>query len=96
VYYGGSPENVHARNVEAAAPVTMHIGGGIEAINVEGTATIEKPTVAQAGEFGHASFAKYLQYGRMDPMYEAVCWCSARRSARVTDFGLDAMRFRFA
>ena len=97
LYYGGSAETVHARNVGAAAPVTMHIGDGIEAIIVEGTATIEKPTPTQARELADASFAKYPQYGRMDPtMYEGgVLVLRPVRVLAWTDFGLDATRFRF-
>ena len=89
LYYGGSAATVHARNVGAAAPVTMHIGDGIEAIIVEGTATIEVPSPAQATQLAEASFAKYPQYGRMDPaMYASgVLVLHPARVLAWTDFG---------
>jgi hypothetical protein len=98
LYYGGSPDTVHARNVGTEAPVTMHIGDGTEAIIVEGVAREEKPNSAEAAALSQASFAKYPQYGRMDPsLYEAgVLVLRPMRVLAWTNFGLDATRFRFA
>ena len=67
LYYGGSPETVHARNVGPEAPVTMHIGDGAEAIIVEGLVHIERLTGDKALRLAELSTAKYPQYGTMEP-----------------------------
>ncbi len=67
LYYGGSPETVHARNVGSEAPVTMHIGDGADAVIVEGIARVEVPSVEQAVHLAELSSVKYPQYGTMDP-----------------------------
>ena len=74
----------------------MHIGDGQEAIIVEGEVEIEKPT-EQAARLADASFAKYPQYGRIDPsLYMAgVSVLRPRRVLAWTSFTENATRFRF-
>lgn len=97
LYYGGSPETVHSRNIMANPNVVVHIGDGMEAIIVEGVIEIEKPDDAEAKRLSDASFAKYPQYGRMDPsMYkDGVAVLRPRRVIAWTDFTQNATRFRF-
>ena len=98
LYYGGSPETVHYRNVTHDPSVAVHIGDGHEAIIVEGDVEIEKkPTQAMAARLSDASFAKYPQYGRMDPRnYMAgVSVVRPRRVLAWTSFTENATRFRF-
>jgi hypothetical protein len=97
LYYGGSEETVHHRNVTANPAVTMHIGDGMEAIIVDGVVQSESLDVAAAARLADASFAKYPQYGRMDPSVyrEGVLVLRPRRVLAWTDFGTDATRFRF-
>ena len=97
LYYGGSPETVHSRNIMKNPNVVVHIGDGMEAIIVEGAVEIEKPDEAKAKELSDASFAKYPQYGRMDPsMYkDGVAVLRPRRVIAWTDFTKNATRFRF-
>jgi general stress protein 26 len=97
LYYGGSPETVHFRNISANPEIVVHIGDGQEAIIVEGAVEIEKPDAEKAQRLSDASFAKYPQYGRMDPkMYMGgVSVLRPRRVLAWTIFTEDATRFRF-
>jgi general stress protein 26 len=97
LYYGGSPETVHHRNITHNPSVVVHIGDGQEAIIVEGEVEIEKPTEAMARRLSDASFAKYPQYGRLAPsMYlGGVSVLRPRRVLAWTSFTENATRFRF-
>jgi general stress protein 26 len=97
LYYGGSPQTVHHRNVTTNPQVVVHIGDGQEAIIVEGTVEIAKPTKAEAARLADASFAKYPQYGRMDPnvYMGGVSVLRPRRVLAWTSFTENATRFRF-
>jgi nitroimidazol reductase NimA-like FMN-containing flavoprotein (pyridoxamine 5'-phosphate oxidase superfamily) len=97
LYYGGSPETVHFRNITANPEIVVHVGDGQEAIIVEGAVEIEKPDAEKAQRLSDASFAKYPQYGRMDPkMYmNGVSFLRPRRVLAWTSFTENATRFRF-
>jgi nitroimidazol reductase NimA-like FMN-containing flavoprotein (pyridoxamine 5'-phosphate oxidase superfamily) len=98
LYYGGSPQTVHYRNINRNPEVVVHIGDGQEAIIVEGAIEIEKPTEAQAMRLANESFAKYPQYGRLDPgLYMGgVSALSPRRVLAWTSLPEDATRFVFS
>jgi hypothetical protein len=97
LYYGGSPQTVHFRNISENPNLVVHVGDGMEAIIVEGAVAIEKPTEEAATVLADQMFAKYPQYGRLDPkMYMAGV--SVLRPSRVlawTNFSENATRFRF-
>ena len=97
LYYGGSPQTVHFRNITQNPNIVVHVGDGMEAIIVEGAVEIEKPTEEAAQRLADASFAKYPQYGRMDPkMY--MGGVSVLRPKRVLAWTVlfeNATRFRF-
>jgi general stress protein 26 len=97
LYYGGSTETVHHRNISNNSQVVVHIGDGQEAIIVEGAVEIEKPTQQQASRLADESSAKYPLYGRMDPsMYMGgVSVLRPRRVLAWTSFTENATRFRF-
>ena len=97
LYYGGSPETVHNRNITQNPNVVVHIGDGLEAFIVEGAVEIQKPTEEMAQRLSDESFAKYPQYGRMDPsMYMGgVSVLRPKRVLAWTSFTEDATRFRF-
>jgi len=97
LYYGGSPATVHHRNITHNPLVAVHIGDGQEAIIVEGAAEIEKPTEEMAERLSEESFAKYPQYGRLDPSVyiEGVSVLRPRRVLAWTSFTENATRFRF-
>jgi nitroimidazol reductase NimA-like FMN-containing flavoprotein (pyridoxamine 5'-phosphate oxidase superfamily) len=97
LYYGGSPETVHYRNITDNPRVAVHIGDGQEAVIVEGAVEIEKPSEEMAQRLSDASFAKYPQYGRLDPgLYlGGVTVLRPRRVLAWTSFTENATRFRF-
>jgi nitroimidazol reductase NimA-like FMN-containing flavoprotein (pyridoxamine 5'-phosphate oxidase superfamily) len=97
LYYGGSPETVHYRNITRNPHVVVHIGDGHEAIIVEGAVEIEKPTAETAARLSEKSFAKYPQYGRPDSsLYMGgVSVLRPRRVLAWTSFTENATRFRF-
>ena len=97
LYYGGSPETVHNRNIIQNPHVVVHIGDGQEAIIVEGAVEIEKPTQEMAERLSDASFAKYPQYGRMEPRVYmgGVSVLRPRRVLAWASFTENATRFRF-
>jgi nitroimidazol reductase NimA-like FMN-containing flavoprotein (pyridoxamine 5'-phosphate oxidase superfamily) len=97
LYYGGSPETVHHRNVTQNPHVVVHVGDGYEAVIVEGKVDLEEPADEMATRLSESSFAKYPQYGRPNPaMYRSgVSVVRPRRVLAWTDLAEDATRFRF-
>jgi len=97
LYYGGSPETVHHRNITHNPEIVVHIGDGQEAIIVEGTVEIQMPTEEMATRLSQESFAKYPQYGRIDPSIYlgGVSLLKPRRVLAWTNFTDNATRFRF-
>jgi general stress protein 26 len=97
LYYGGSPATVHYRNITHNPQVVVHIGDGQEAIILEGAVEIEMPTEAMATRLSDESFAKYPQYGHLDPkLYMGgVSVLRPRRVLAWTKLWEDATRFRF-
>jgi len=64
LYYDGSPETRHARNIAANAQVVVHLESGDEALIVEGEAhAAPKPTPALAQQLAVAYAAKYATHG---------------------------------
>lgn len=97
LYYGGSAKTVHYRNIIRNPQVVVHIGDGQEAIIVEGAVEIEKPTEEMAARLSDEMFAKYPQYGRIEPsMYVGgVSVLRPRRVLAWTTFTENATRFTF-
>ena len=97
LYYGGSPETVHYRNITQNPYISVHIGDGQEAIIAEGKVEIDRPTKEMAERLADASFNKYPQYGRLDPSLYAggVSVLRPRRVLAWTNFTENATRFRF-
>ena len=97
LYYGGSPETVHHRNITRNPRIAVHIGDGQEAIIVEGAVKVEEPTEEMAVRLSDESFAKYPQYGRVEPniYMGGVSLLRPRRVLAWTSFTENATRFRF-
>jgi len=98
LYYGGSPQTVHSRNLEGNRNVAMHIGDGQNAIIVEGAVQHEKLGADVAARLAEASFAKYPGYGRVDPSLYTSAGVWVLRPRRVlawTNLPINATRFRF-
>lgn len=96
-YYGGSAKTVHYRNITHNPHIAVHIGDGQEAIMVEGTVGIEEPSEEMAERLSDEMFAKYPQYGRLDPSLYlgGVSVLRPRRVLAWTSFTENATRFRF-
>jgi general stress protein 26 len=97
LYYGGSPETVHHRNITRNPHIAVHIGDGQEAIIVEGAVEVEEPTEEMAVRLSDESLAKYPQYGRVEPniYMGGVSLLRPRRVLAWTSFTENATRFRF-
>jgi hypothetical protein len=93
-YYGGAPETVHRRTVEANPEVVMHIGDGVQAFIVEGRVEITTRTHDEAKRLAAISNDKY-GYGFDASSYEAVPTLIPRVVLAWTAALADATRFRF-
>ena len=67
LWYGGSEDTVHTRNVRRTPHVAAHIGGGNEAVIVEGIVSHLVPEADTARALADGTMRKYPQYGRIDP-----------------------------
>jgi hypothetical protein len=64
IYYDGSPETRHARNITENPEVTLHLENGDQAIILEGSAgSAGKPSVELAQKLSEAYKSKYTQHG---------------------------------
>ena len=64
IYYDGSPETRHSRNIEANPYVSVHLENGTEAIILEGTARpAGKPTRELAQKLSEQYKKKYKSFG---------------------------------
>ena len=98
LWYGGSDETIHNRNIALNPEVVFHIGEGEEAVIVEGRAGREYPRGSDAMRLADASYAKYPRYGRTDPEAYAEFGPWVIRPRRViawTELFTDATRFLF-
>lgn len=64
LYFDGSPETRHARNIEGNPHVAVHLESGAEVVIVEGIAqAIQKPAPELAAKVAQAYKAKYAALG---------------------------------
>lgn len=64
IYYDGSPETRHARNLTTNPQVTLHLESGDQALIVEGASKeFGKPPLELAEKIAAAYCAKYTQFG---------------------------------
>jgi len=64
IYYDGSPETRHARNIELNPNITVNLESGTEAIILEGTAVpAEKPSPELGKKLSQAYKKKYKELG---------------------------------
>lgn len=101
LYFGGSPETVHMRNVRETRHVVAHVGDGLSAVViVEGNAAHETPPPDTAERLAEANNAKYADYGiTMKPesyLKGGVTALRARRVLAWTRYPENATRFMFA
>jgi hypothetical protein len=94
-YYGGAPETLHRRNVDAHPDVAMHIGDGMSAFIVEGAVEITTRSSAEAKKLAAIANKKY-GYGVEASRYEQVPTLVPRLVLAWTDGLANATRFRFS
>jgi hypothetical protein len=64
IYFDGSPDTRHARNILENPAVALHLESGDEAVILEGTArAVQKPSPGLAGQVARAYSAKYAALG---------------------------------
>jgi hypothetical protein len=64
IYYDGSPETRHARNIESNPQISLHLESGTEAIMLEGTsAPAGKPSPELGKKLSQAYKKKYKDFG---------------------------------
>jgi len=64
IYYDGSPETRHARNIGSNPEISVHLESGTEAIMLEGTAApAEKPSPEFGRRLSQAYKKKYRELG---------------------------------
>lgn len=64
LHYDGSPQTVHARNLEADPACVLHLGEGRDAIIVEGRSEASEPVTGALGERISAEMnRKYADHG---------------------------------
>jgi len=106
LYYDGSPETVHARNLSTNQACTLHIGSGADAIIVDGHATASRPVDGNAGGLGEAIAAEIgRKYSALGYEPAADAWSgpdagglaifSPSKALAWNSFPVDLTRFRF-
>ena len=64
IYYDGSPETRHARNIESNPNISVHLESGTEAIILEGTSRpAEKPSAEFGKKLAQTYTEKYKDFG---------------------------------
>jgi len=64
IYYDGSPETRHARNIESNPNISVHLESGTEAIILEGTSRpAEKPSPEFGKKLAQTYTEKYKDFG---------------------------------
>ncbi len=64
IYYDGSPETRHARNIAQNPQAALHLESGDQALIIEGTAgEAGRPSAELAAKIAAAYRAKYTQFG---------------------------------
>jgi nitroimidazol reductase NimA-like FMN-containing flavoprotein (pyridoxamine 5'-phosphate oxidase superfamily) len=63
IYYDGSPQTIHARNIEKNPHVSLHLESGVEAIILEGTAAPAGKPSSELGKKLEKAYSKYHEMG---------------------------------
>jgi nitroimidazol reductase NimA-like FMN-containing flavoprotein (pyridoxamine 5'-phosphate oxidase superfamily) len=93
LYFGGAPETVSMRNLQANPEVVMHLEDALRAVIVEGNAEWVTPSPEDAARLVEASKAKY----GYSVIGESGTWSlHPRRALAWTQFPKDCTRFTFA
>jgi Pyridoxamine 5'-phosphate oxidase len=96
-WYGGSPESVHVRAVEADPRAVMHLPDPMQAVIVEGEVRRSHPDPDLAQRLADTSNEKYAHYGYDNDAsaYANALGLFPTRVLAWTAFPSDATRFEF-
>ena len=99
IYYDGSPETLHARNIEKNPHVSLHLESGSEAIILEGTAA---PAGKPSPEMGRKLSQAYRKYKEMGYAPKPDAWdhgglfvFTPRQCIAWSNFTQDPTKFVF-
>lgn len=96
-WYGGAPETVHIRNVEASPRAVMHLPDPMQAVIVEGVVRRVAPAEDLASRLAAEASSKYAHYG-LQPDAKAYASALGLYPTRIlawSAFPADATRFDF-
>jgi Pyridoxamine 5'-phosphate oxidase len=96
-WYGGAPDTVHMRAVEAQPRAVVHLADPMQAVIVEGTVRRVELDTEQAQRLADASNSKYAHYGYVNTAetYLNATGLFPDRVLAWTTFPTDATRFTF-
>lgn len=95
LWFGGSDETVHHRNLLTQPSVAVHLEDALSAVIIEGRATLDTPTPDVAADLARLSADKY-GYGSATEAFLVPLWQVApSRVLAWTEFPRDATRFTF-
>jgi Pyridoxamine 5'-phosphate oxidase len=95
LWFGGSEETVHHRNLSAQPAVAVHLEDALSAVIIEGRAHLDTPTRDLASHLARLSADKY-GYGSPTEAFLVPLWqVTPSRVLAWTEFPKDATRFTF-
>jgi hypothetical protein len=95
-YFGGAPQTVSMRNLEANLEIVMHLEDPMQAVIVEGAAEWVTPSPEDATRLAEASKEKYGYAPSPEDYAKGVWALRPRRALAWTEFPKDCTRFQFA
>lgn len=95
LWFGGSDETVHHRNLLAHPMVAAHLEDALAAVIMEGRATLDTPTHDVAAQLARLSTNKYGYRSPTETFLVPVWQLAPSRVLAWTNFPRDATRFRF-
>ena len=103
LWYDGSPETVHVRNLNRDPACVLHLEDGADAVIVEGRSDVARPPGPELG--GRLARAISAKYGARGYAPEADAWegpdsgglrvFTPSKALAWFDFPIDVTRFRF-
>jgi hypothetical protein len=95
MWFGGSAETVHHRNLCGNGAAAVHLEDGRHAVIVEGRARLTTPSAEQARRLAARSKSKYGFASPPDAYLAPIWMLSPTRVLAWSNFPDDATRFRF-
>ncbi len=96
LWFGGSAETVHHRNLRGNGAAAVHLEDGKRAVIVEGRARLTTPSSEHAHRLAALSTSKYGFAVPVEAYLQELWLLSPVRVLAWDDFPYDATRFRFS